>query len=110
MSQDPNNGYTDIKECVKGVVFIETPYLGSIVVAKQFLQDLAEVITIRDVRRNLLKDLETKSLELTNISTCFERQTIPVQIVSMYEQNPTKKILVSCATRPFALSPTKPFG
>ncbi|KAF8534841.1 hypothetical protein BDD12DRAFT_983623 [Trichophaea hybrida] len=72
MAQNLQQDYGEIKESMKSV-------------------DLAKVMTIRGVRRNLLKALEPKSQELTNISSCFERQTMPVQIVSMYEQNPTKK-------------------
>jgi hypothetical protein len=110
MAQDPKKDNGEIKECVRGVVFMGTPHLGSRIVAKKFLQDLAKVMTVRGIRRNLLKVLEPKSLELTNISTCFERQTIPVQIVSMYEQKPIKKkILVSCASRPFGVFLAKAF-
>jgi hypothetical protein len=109
MAQNPKD-YGEIKESMKSVVFMGTPHLRSEDAAKQYLQDLARVMTIRGVRRNLLKALEPKSQELTNISSCFERQTMPVQIVSMYEQNPTKKkILVCCVSRLFALPLAKAF-
>ncbi|KAF8535467.1 hypothetical protein BDD12DRAFT_344290 [Trichophaea hybrida] len=99
MAQNPQKDYSEIKESMKSVVFMGTPHLRSADAAKQYLQYLAKVMTLRGVQRNLLKALEPKSQELTNISSCFEHQTMPVQIVSMYEQNPTKKkILVDEAS------------
>jgi hypothetical protein len=110
MAQDPKNDYGEIKESMKGVVFMGTPHLVSEVAAKQYLQDLAKAIPIRGVRRKLLKALKPKSLELTNISGRFKRQTVSVQIVSMYEQNPTKReILVSYSSRPFTLPLARAF-
>jgi hypothetical protein len=76
-----------------------TPHLGAdITAATRFLRDISNVITIRSVRRDLLKVLEPKSLELQDISQQFVHRTSGIRIVSMYEQNLIKKILVSCAS------------
>jgi hypothetical protein len=84
-----------------------TPHLGAdIAAATRFLRDISNVITIRGVRRDLLKVLEPKSLELRDISQQFVHRALGLRIVSMYEQNLTKKILVSCVSQSFVPPPS----
>jgi hypothetical protein len=80
-----------------------TPHLGAdIAAATRFLRDISNVITIRGVRKDLLKVLEPKSVELRDISQQFVRRALGLRIVSMYEQNLTYKILVSCVWQSFS--------
>jgi len=99
MAQDTTMDYGEIKESVKGMIFMGTPHLGSrIAAANKYLQDLANVNILRGVRQNLLNALIPKSLELTKISSDFMCQSMTIPIVSICEQNVTnKKILVSSA-------------
>jgi hypothetical protein len=108
MAHDLEKDYGDIKQSVKGVIFMGTPHLGAgIASASRFLRDIANVITVRGIRRDLLKALEPKSQELTDISRRFVHRTLSLQILSMYEQNRTKNILVSSTSQRFLLAYTK---
>jgi hypothetical protein len=72
MAHEREKDYRDIKDSVKGIVFIGTPHLRSdIAAASKALRDIANFITVRAVRIDLLKVLEPKSRELQSISEHF---------------------------------------
>lgn len=78
-----------------------TPHLGAgAAAATKFLRDIANIATIRGIRRDLLRALEPKSQVLQDISQQFVPRTVGLQVVSMYEQNLTNGILVCCVLWP----------
>ncbi|KAF8533443.1 hypothetical protein BDD12DRAFT_486815 [Trichophaea hybrida] len=87
--------YRDIKACVKGIVFMGTPHVGSdLAAATKVLRDIANVVAVRTVRKDLLKALEPKSQELQDIAEQFVHRGSGLEVVSIYEQMLTRRVLV----------------
>ncbi|KAF8539064.1 hypothetical protein BDD12DRAFT_116294 [Trichophaea hybrida] len=68
MAQDPEMDYGEIKESVKGVVFMGTPHLVSEVAAKQYLQDLAKPFRASNSASSNYIDVRTESYKEENTS------------------------------------------
>ncbi|KAF8247676.1 hypothetical protein K440DRAFT_600776, partial [Wilcoxina mikolae CBS 423.85] len=87
--------YRDIKACVKGIVFMGTPHVGSdLAAATKVLRDIANFIAVGTVRKDLLKVLEPKSQELQDIAEQFVHRGSGLEVVSMYEQMLTRRVVV----------------
>lgn len=63
-----------------------TPHLGSDLAKwTRILRDVSNICTLGSVRTDLLKDLETKSAELAELSAQFVERGQVLKIVSVYE-------------------------
>jgi len=95
LAHDDETRYQDIKDSTRGIVFMGTPHHGADIAAwGRFLGKIGNVITIGFIRTDLIRDLKSKSRELTDIASSFVRRTTRLRIVSIYERGTMGGILV----------------
>jgi hypothetical protein len=88
--------YQQLSESIKGVVFLGTPHHGSDKAKwTKYLRSLARIITLDSIRTDLLKNLETNSQELTDLSKqCVERLETLTRIESVYETQKENGLII----------------
>ncbi|KAG0124311.1 Alpha/Beta hydrolase protein [Tuber indicum] len=91
--------YQDILKSTHGIVFMGTPHRGSTIAdwTKMFASIVNNVLISTLMRSDLLKDLQTNSRALQEITSSFKYRTSGLQIVTFYEQEitaPLKKLVV----------------
>ncbi|PWW73473.1 hypothetical protein C7212DRAFT_220039, partial [Tuber magnatum] len=91
--------YQEILKSTLGIVFMGTPHRGSTIAdwTKMFASIVDSVLVGTRMRSDLLKDLQTNSRALQEITSSFKYRTSGLQFVSFYEQEiapPLKKLVV----------------
>lgn len=85
--------FGDILNSTKAIVFFGTPHQGSDIAGwGSFLGGLGSVIGIRD--SNLVRELQTWSSPLLELSTVFADLAPRFQLTSFFEENKTNGVMV----------------
>ncbi|KAF7198642.1 Protein SERAC1 [Pseudocercospora fuligena] len=87
--------HENIGPMVKGIMFFGTPHRGSEIASwSTIFSNLASLTTAGQIRSDLLKNLESSSITLRDISTQFVARAAGLQIVTFYEQEKLKALII----------------
>ncbi|KXS98970.1 hypothetical protein AC578_4979 [Pseudocercospora eumusae] len=87
--------YESVGPMVKGIMFFGTPHRGSEIASwSTIFSNLASLTTAGQIRSDLLKNLESSSSTLRDISTQFVSRATGLQIVTFYEQEKLKGLII----------------
>jgi hypothetical protein len=94
LAQARQSLYGDIYESAKSITFFGTPHQGANVAEwAGYLEKISKIVGVS--RSNVLKELETWSPTLLNLSRTFSEQIPRLLINSFYEKQPYQGIYVS---------------
>ncbi len=94
LAQARRSLYGDIYESAKSITFFGTPHQGANIAEwAGYLEKISKIVGVS--RSNVLRELETWSPTLLNLSRTFNEQIPRLLINSFYEKQPYQGIYVS---------------